>query len=75
MDEMELTAEEINVHIDKFKSVKDNPIPDNTNVTIWCEGEDESGFLIDTTTNKAGIMLFIAKSWIEHNELLKLLNK
>ncbi len=77
---MEPTAEEIHEHIDKFtdiyaggKVVAD--IPEGIRVTVWCEGRDESGFAIDVTTGEMGIESFIAKKWIIHEDLKKMLNE
>lgn len=68
---MELTAEEINKHIDKFLPVYTNPIPSKTKVTVWCEAESlaDSGFAENTTIEEMGFELFIAKSWILQSDL------
>ena len=54
---MELTAEQINEHIEKFTPIyKDgkeiNPIPKDRKVTVWCEGTNEEGFACNVTANE-----------------------
>jgi hypothetical protein len=71
---MEWTAEQINEHIKKFHLIKDNPIPPNTKVTIWCESDSfsESGFADNVTIEEMGLELLIAESWILQSDLDKL---
>ncbi len=73
----ELTAEQINEHIDDFTPIyKDgkeiNPIPNDAKVTVWCEGDDEKGFVCNVTADEMGLEIFIAKSWIYEHKLQKL---
>ena len=68
---MEWTAEQINVHIDKFLPIETNPIPPNTLVTVWCKAEDlsDSGFADNITVEEMGLELLIAESWILQSDL------
>jgi len=73
---MDLTAEQINEHIDKFTDIyKDgkemNPMPDDVNITVWCKSDSECGFAYNTTTDEMGLEAFIAKKWILHENLLR----
>jgi hypothetical protein len=71
---MEWTAEQINVHIDKFLSIETNPIPKGEIVTFWCDsGEaDTSEFAENTTFDEIGLNALIVKSWILQSDLDKL---
>lgn len=72
----DLTAEQINIYIDKFLPIytngrEGNPIPENVKITVWHESLDgeESGFSFNTTKAEMGLEIFIAKSWIRQSEL------
>ena len=72
---MDWTAEQINEHIDKFTSIEDKPIPDNTIVTVWCDGGDfirSKGYLDNITKDEMGFEALISRSWILQTELDKL---
>lgn len=75
---MELTAEQINEHIDKFVKIYDdngnqvNPVPTDKKVTVWCESNIEQGFACNVTVDEMGIEILIARSWIYEDELQEL---
>lgn len=52
-----------------------NLIPDNTKVTVYCEGTNDSGFLTNVTNKECGLELLIAKSWILETDLRALVEK
>jgi hypothetical protein len=72
---MELTAEQIHEHLDKFTPIYDNgeevnPIPNDFRVTVWCDnGLDDAGFVCDTVADEMGLEQFIAKRWIKEADL------
>lgn len=73
-----MKAEEIQNFIEWFKPVyigRENVVPTDVKITVWCEDEDEfeSGFAEDIYWDDLGLNALIAKSWIEHEELLKLM--
>jgi hypothetical protein len=74
---MDLTAEQINKHIEKFTPIykdgkEENPIPKDRKVTVWCEGTEEQGFACNVTANEMGLEALIAQSWIDEDYLQKL---
>lgn len=74
---IEITADEIVVHINKFTEIYDtegneiNPFPKGEKLTIYCEGLDieDSGFVCDVYEHELGLEAFIAKRWIRQSDL------
>lgn len=68
-------------NIDKFTVMNDtdgrivNPMPKGQQITVFCKSNDEEGFVINTNTTDIGMNAFIAKNWILHEELEKLLGE
>jgi hypothetical protein len=67
-------------HLDKFTDIypKDknadglrweNKMPENVKLTVYCEGSEDEGFLINVKSDELGLQAFIAKKWIIHSEL------
>lgn len=50
----------------------ENKIPENVKLTVYCEGSEDSGFLINVTSEELGLEELIAKKWIIHSELEEL---
>lgn len=70
-------------HLDKFTDIYpkeknadglhwENKMPENVKLTVYCEGSDDSGFLINMTSDELGLEALIAQKWIIHSELEKL---
>lgn len=64
-------------NLDKFTDIysegkEENKIPDNVKLTVYCEGSNDEGFLINVTSDELGLEALIAKKWIIHSELEKL---
>jgi hypothetical protein len=64
-------------HLDKFTEIypekgKENKMPDNVKLTVYCEGSHDEGFLIKVCSDELGLEGLIAKKWILHSELEKL---
>lgn len=64
-------------HLDKFTNIYTdgnelNRMPENVQITVFCKGSDEEGFLINTTSDELGFQALIAEKWIIHSELEKL---
>lgn len=51
---------------------EDFEMPDNVKLTVFCQSLDEEGFLVNVTTDEAGLLLLFVKKWIIHEELEKL---
>jgi hypothetical protein len=73
-------------HLDKFTDIypKDknadglrweNKMPENVKLTVYCEGSEEEGFLINVKSDELGLQAFIAKKWIIHSELEALVGR
>lgn len=79
MKEKELTAEEIYPFNKYFTSIYNekcdevNPMPEGVKLTAYCDNGEEEGYVIDCTTLEMGWTQFIAKTWILHSELEKLI--
>lgn len=50
----------------------ENKIPDKVKLTVYCNGTNEDGFLVNKTSDDLGLQALIAKKWIIHSELEKL---
>ena len=64
-------------NLDKFTDIysegkEENKIPDNIKLTVFCQGSNDEGFLINVTSDELGLEALIAKKWILHSELEKL---
>lgn len=60
--------------LDKFTDIYSegkevNQIPDNVKLTVFCQGSNDEGFLINVTSDELGIEALIARKWIIHTEL------
>lgn len=71
-------------HLDKFIGIYpknknadglqwENKMPENVKLTVYCEGTEDEGFLVNVTSNELGLQAFIAKKWILHSDLEALL--
>ncbi len=76
---MELTAEQVHPHLDKFTPIwsesgmESNPVPSDTKVTVYVNHPDDGdGFVMNTTEYEMGITMLIAESWIPQTEIEKL---
>lgn len=62
-------------NLDKFTDiyskdgVKGVEMPEKVNLTVYCKGNHEEGFLINLTSDDLGLQALIANKWIIHSEL------
>jgi len=47
----------------------ENKIPENVKLTVFCQGSNDEGFLINVTSDELGLEALIAQKWIIHSEL------
>ncbi len=73
-------------HLDKFTDIYpkekkadgsrwENKMPEKVKLTVYCEGSEDEGFLINVTSDELGLEAFIAKKWIIHSELETLIGR
>lgn len=63
-----------------FKSIYENgkevnPIPNGEKVTVYCESNEESGYVVNVLKEEMGLEELIAKKWILHSELENILTQ
>lgn len=66
--------------LDKFTDIYSegkevNQIPDNVKLTVFCQGSNDEGFLINVTSDELGIEALIARKWIIHTELEEMIGE
>lgn len=77
-----MTTEQIKPHLKNFTNFvidcKHVPPPRNMKVTLYFDGTApgvKEMLIEDTYFERVGVVKVFTKSWIEHSELLKLLDK
>ena len=65
-------------NLDKFTDIylengEENEMPENVKLTVYCKGTHDEGFIINMRSDEIGLEAFIAKKWIIHSELEKLI--
>lgn len=49
-----------------------NDMPSDKKITVFCQSNDDEGFLINTKTSELGLEALIVKKWILHSKLEEL---
>jgi hypothetical protein len=73
-------------HLDKFIDIYpedknadglkwENGMPQNVKLTVYCESSEDEGFLTNVTSDELGLQALIARKWIIHSELEKLVGR
>ncbi len=68
----------LNIFNDIYNEDKDLefPIPDNGElITVFCEGSEDEGFLINIKSTELGFNELIARKWILHSKLEELVGE
>lgn len=73
----ELTPFEIEQYLSAFTPIytygkEENPIPEGVKLTVYVKSSTEEGYLENVYSHELGLEALIARSWIRHDELLRL---